>query len=375
MFGKRVSFFKLLGFEVKIDMSWIIILVLVVWSLSSGYFPSRFQTLSPRDYWIMGVLAAAGLFLSIIIHEFSHSLVARKFDIPMKGITLFIFGGVAEMEEEPPTPRSELLMSIAGPISSIAIAAVLFLLYLAGNTMGWPLTVTGVLAYLAFINFLLAAFNLIPAFPLDGGRVLRSLLWGWKNNLKWATRVSSRIGSGFGIFLIVLGVLNVLKGNFIGGMWWFLIGMFLQNAAKGSYQQLLTRSALEGELVSRFMTSELLTVSPRMTVGELVEDYVYRHHFKMFPVVDRGKLLGCVSTRQVREVPHEEWERTKVGDILTACSGENTIPPDSDALKALSLMSQTGQSRLMVTKDGKLVGIIALKDLLGFLSLKIELEE
>ncbi len=374
MFGKRIKLFNLLGFEVRLDWSWIIIAGLIVWSLAAGFFPYYYRNLSIETYWLMGAAGAVGLFLSIIFHEFCHSLVARRFAIPIKGITLFIFGGVAEMADEPPTARAEFYMAAAGPLSSIFIAGVFYLIYLWGKLGGWPVPVNGVTHYLAWINGLLAGFNLLPAFPLDGGRILRSLLWWAKNNLRWATRISSGIGAGFGIVLIFLGVLQILRGNFIGGLWWSLIGMFLRGAAQMSYQQLLMRKALEGEPVSRFMNPHPVTVVPSLTVKELVEDYIYKYHFKMFPVMEDDQLLGFITTRQVKEVPREEWERETVGHLTVPCSSENTITPDTDATKALARMNQTGSSRLLVIDRGHLVGIVTLKDLLNFLSLKVELE-
>jgi Zn-dependent protease/CBS domain-containing protein len=375
MFGKRIKLFNLLGFEVRIDLSWIIIAGLITWSLASGLFPYLYPGLSPETYWFMGGVGALGLFASIVCHEYCHSLVARNFGMPMKGITLFIFGGVAEMGDEPPTARAEFWMAVVGPVSSLLIAGVFYLIYLGGTSAGWPVAVLGVLRYLAWINALLAAFNLIPAFPLDGGRILRSILWGAKANLRWATRISSGIGSGFGIFLIILGVLEVLRGNFIGGMWWFLIGMFLKGAAQTSYQQLVVRKALEGEHVRRFMNDHPVTVPAAATVQDLVEDYIYKHHYKMFPVMEGDNLVGCVSTREVKEVPREEWSRDTVGRLAAKCSPENTIAPDADATQALARMNQTGVSRLLVVENGRLVGLVTLKDLLAFLSLKVELEE
>jgi len=375
MFGKRINLFKLLGFQVRIDFSWIIIAVLIAWSLSTGLFPFQFEGLSTQTYWIMGIVGAIGLFLSIIVHEFSHSLVARKYGMPMKGITLFIFGGMAEMSDEPPSPKAEFMMAAVGPVSSIVIAGIFYAVYSAGVGAGIPKPVNGVLQYLAFINAILAAFNIIPAFPLDGGRVLRSILWGIKGNLRWATRISSWIGSGFGVLLIVLGVLNFFGGNFIGGMWWFLIGMFLYSAARMSYQQLLTRRALEGESVRRFMKTDPVTVTPDMTVDRLVEDFVYVFHHKMYPVVsDSDKVDGCVTTRQIKEVPREEWSRKRVKDIEVPCSEDNTIAPDADAIKALSLMNRSGTSRLIVKEGDRLAGVISLKDMLKFLSLRVELD-
>jgi Zn-dependent protease/CBS domain-containing protein len=376
MFGKRIKLFKIFGFEVGIDWSWIILAILIAWSLSVGFFPFRFKNLSTETYWLMGIAGAFGLFFSIVFHEMCHSLVARKYGMPMKGITLFIFGGVAEMGEEPPTPKAEFMMAIIGPISSIVIGIVFYGIYFVGRQNGWSEPINGVVQYLAFINGLLAAFNLIPAFPLDGGRVLRSILWGLKKNLRSATRISSKIGSAFGIFLIILGAFQFLRGNFIGGMWWFLIGMFLRGAAKTSYQQLLLRKALEGEPVKRFMKTDPVTVTPSLSVAQLVEDYIYKYHYKMFPIVeDTDRLVGCVTTKQVKEIPREEWNHRKLGEIAARCSAENTIGPQVDAMKALSIMSKTGVSRLMVTEGDRLLGIVALKDLLKFFALKVELEE
>ncbi len=374
MFGKRYKLFKLLGFEVRIDLSWIVIAVLVTWSLAAGLFPYMYHGLSPETYWSMGIMGALGLFVSIIFHEFCHSLVAIRFGMPMKGITLFIFGGVAEMGDEPPTAKAEFLMAVAGPLSSLFLAGVFYLIYLGGLSSHWPLPVNGVTRYLAWINAILAAFNLLPAFPLDGGRIFRSILWAAKNNLAWATRVSAAIGSAFGIALIIYGIFSALGGNPIGGIWMILIGMFLRGAAQMSYQQLMIRQALEGEHIHRFMNPNPVTVPMSATVQELVEDYIYKYHYKMFPVMDGKNLVGCITTGEVKEVPREEWSRKTVADLVSRCSPENTIDPQADATKALAMMNQTGRSRLLVVQNEQLMGIVTLKDLLDFLSLKVELE-
>ncbi len=374
MFGQAIKIFKLFGFEVKVDLSWLILAVLITWSLARGLFPQYYQELSISAYWWMGVGGMIGLFLSIVLHELAHSLVARRYGIPMHGITLFIFGGVAEMTEEPRDARSELLMAIAGPITSVAIGLVLLALYqVAGES--WSTPVQGVLIYLGFLNLILAGFNLLPAFPLDGGRVLRSLLWTWKKDLRWATRVTSRIGSGFGVALIVLGVIDFISGNFIGGIWLVLIGMFLRSVAQQSYQQLLIRKSLEGESIERFMRTNPVTVSPSLTLREVIEDYIYRHHFKLYPVVEDSRLAGCATVDRVKDVDREEWNSKTVRDIATECNDENTISPHTDAVDALAKIRRTGKSRMMVTQGNQLVGIIALKDMLDFLSLKIDLEE
>ncbi|MFZ7111009.1 MAG: site-2 protease family protein [Desulfatiglandales bacterium] len=373
---RRFSLFKLLGFEVRIDMSWIVLAVLVAWSLSTGLFPFYVKNLSTPAYWLMGIIGAVGLFLSIILHEFAHSLVARKQGIPMRGITLFIFGGAAEMDEEPPSAKAEFLMAVVGPVSSLVLAFMFYVLQRATASIGLSQAVSGVLGYLAIINVILAVFNMVPAFPLDGGRILRSLLWKIKGNLKWATRVSSRIGSAFGIILIGFGMVNLLTGGVITGLWYCLIGFFLHSAAKMSYRQLLVRRALQGEKIERFMKRNVMTITPSVSIEEFVDKYVYRYHHKLFPVVaDTNRLIGCVTTKQVKDIPREEWQQKRVEDIAESCSPENSITPETDAVEALKRMKHSRNSRLMVIREGRLEGILVLKDLLEFLSLKADLEE
>jgi Zn-dependent protease/predicted transcriptional regulator len=310
-----------------------------------------------------------------VVHEFSHSLVARRYGLRMKGITLFIFGGVAEMGDEPGNAKTEFLMAIAGPVTSIVIGFIAYAIYRAGEP-AWPIPAVGIFYYLSWINWVLAGFNLIPAFPLDGGRVLRSILWYWNGNLSRATRVASVIGSGFGILLILLAVWELFTGGFIAAMWYFLLGLFLRDAAQSSYRQLIIRQALQGEPVRRFMNTDPVTVPPDLSIEQLVEDYVYKQHYKMFPVVPLGSehLAGCVTTSAVKRVPREEWQQHSVREVLQPCSNDNTISPDTDAVKALAQISRSGQSRLMVVDRDRLVGVISLKDLMRFLAAKLDLE-
>lgn len=235
--------------------------------------------------------------------------------------------------------------------------------------------VAAVVGYLAMINALVVGFNMIPAFPLDGGRVLRSILWHFKGNLRWATKISSSLGSAFGLFLIFFSIVSLVGGNVIGAIWQFLIGMFLRNAAQMSYQQVLIRRSLEGEPVSRFMHHDVITVSPDLPVDEFVENYVYRFHHKMFPVTSGDELLGCVTTRSLHAVPREQWNTTFVSSIMGNCDKENTTSPDADAMEALTQLNRTGASRMMVVEQGRLVGLLSLKDLMKFIALKVELEE
>jgi Zn-dependent protease/predicted transcriptional regulator len=375
-FGKPITLFKILGFSVRMNVSWIFIAVLVTWSLAKGAFPLYYPGLSDSIYWLMGLGGMVGLFVSIVFHELCHSLVARRFELPMKGITLFIFGGVAEMTEEPKSAKAEFLMAIAGPASSVFVALVCFAVGYGGRHLKWPEPINGTILYLGVINIVLVAFNLLPGFPLDGGRVLRSILWYWKGNLRWATHVAASMGSGFGILLIVLGIFTFMAGNFIGGMWWFLIGMFLRSAASISYRQLIIREALQGEPIAKFMNTEPVTASPQMSVEELVEHYIYKYHYKMYPVAEADRMLrGCITMQQVKEVPRQEWPRRTVAELTQPCSEDNTISPDEDAMEALTKMSRTQLSKLMVVRGGRLEGIISLKDMMAFLSMKMELEQ
>jgi Zn-dependent protease/predicted transcriptional regulator len=375
MLGRPLSLFKVFGFEIKVDISWLFLAALITWSLASGLFPEYYKDLPPAAYWWMGAAGTVGLFLSIIVHELVHSLVARYYGIPMKGITLFIFGGVAHMENEPSNPKAEFMMAVVGPLSSFLIGIFSFLLYYLGEKSGWPVTVNGVLAYLAWLNTVLAVFNLIPAFPLDGGRILRSALWNWKKDLRWATRIASQIGSGFGIVLIIMGIFYTFKGNFVSGVWWFLIGLFLRSTAQRSYQQLLARGLFHTKKVNDLMVKNPVTVPRSISLAEFVNEYVYKHHFQMYPVLSFGKLTGCISINQVASIPREEWAEHTVGAVALPCSEEITVGPEEDANKALAIMNRTGNSRLLVVDGDQLVGIIALKDMLTLLSLKKELND
>lgn len=375
MFGKGINLFRLFGFQVQADMSWLILAFLITWSLATGYFPSRYLQLSPAQYWGMGILGAIGLFGSLIFHELSHSLVARRFGIPMKGITLFIFGGVAHMENEPPNPKSEFFMAIVGPLFSLLLAALLYGAMQGGRAVGWPEPVSGIVGYLSFINVLLAMFNMVPAFPLDGGRVFRSALWAWKGDIRWATKLAAGFGSGFGAVLMVWGGFSLFTGDAVGGLWYGLIGFFLYGAAGQSYQHVLVNHALRGESVRRFMSRDPITVPPDLSVQSLVDAYLYRYLYDLFPVTRDSKVVGCISSKQIGSLPRTEWDRKSVADIMTPCSPEHSIQAETEAVKALAQMNRTGMSRLLVFEGDRLVGMLVLKDLMKLMAFRMELEE
>ncbi len=374
MFTRSFNLFRLFGFQIKADLTWIVLAVLITWSLATGFFPVQLPGLKTYVYWALAVEGAIGLFLSIILHECGHALVARRYGIPIKEITLFIFGGVANMEEEPDKPRHEFLMAVAGPLTSAALAVFFILCDVLVRRIAPEAPVLAVFGYLSWLNGLLGAFNMIPAFPLDGGRVLRALLWMWKKDLRFATRIAAGLGSLFGLGLILLGVFMFMNGAALQGVWFGMIGLFVRNASAMSYRQMVLRRALEGEPVSRFMKTDVVSVQPNLTLREFVENVVYVYHHKLYPVMFGSQLRGCVTTRNVKAVPVDRWSETSVGEIAEPCSDKNCVPPDMDSMKALGLMNRTGRGRLLVVESGQLLGVVSLKDLMDFLSLKLDLE-
>ncbi len=375
MFGFQITLFNIFGFKVKIDASWLIIATLLTWSLATGYFPAYYEGFSTATYWWMGVAGTLGLFFSIIFHELSHSLVARHHNLQIKGITLFIFGGIAEMEKEPQTAQIEFKIAIAGPLASFFLAAVFYGLFLVGQMLSLSLVLLAVLSYAALFNTVLGVFNLVPAFPLDGGRVLRAVLWFRSGDFNHATRIASRFGKAFGLFLTLMGVVNLVMGNFITGLWWILIGMFLQGAASANMIQSELRQALEGKKVKRFMNKQPISVSPELTIYDLVEDYIYKYHHKLFPVIKDSTITGFVTTRQVIKIAKNMWQTVTVEEIMSRDYQKIMIEADEDAVNALERMKQSQTGRLLVMDRGKLVGVVALKDMLELLSLKQELGE
>jgi Zn-dependent protease/CBS domain-containing protein len=375
LFGNRFNILRIAGINIGIDLSWFIVAILLSWSLAAGYFPYHYPNLSPGTYWAMGIVGMLGLFICVLLHELGHALVAKHFQLPISQITLFIFGGIAEIKKEPPSPYIEILVSIAGPIVSILLALLMYLSTQVGELYGWPNEVIGVTSYLTVINVLIVVFNLIPAFPLDGGRVLRAILWAWKKNLSWAMNVCSALGAGFGFFLIFFGILNFVLGSLIAGFWLFILGVFLQNAAESSRRQFYIGQGLRGINVQKFMTKNPVQVPPDITIKEFIDRYVYESHHHLYPVVEDQRLLGYISLKEVKIIPAVQWESALVRNAMVLTSEFPTISPKTLAMDALNLMHQTNTTTLLVVDDGRLVGIVTSQDLFKLISLKMDLED
>lgn len=373
MFKNAVQLFEIFGFKLKVDPSWLLIAALIVWSLSTSYFPPALPGETATFYTVLGIIAMLGMFISLILHELSHSLVARSYGLKVGGITLFIFGGVAELEEEPHDPKSEFLIAIAGPLMSLFLAA----LFYGAATLAAPQTGSSyagaVFGYLALINLVLAVFNMIPAFPLDGGRVLRALIWGVTQDLLRATRISSRIGTVFGLFLMLTGALAVFSGGGIGGFWQILIGFFILNASNGSYQNLLVKAALRGKTAKQLMSETLHTIDAEAPIAELVDDVMLRHGVSFVPVLSGETLIGYADTSGVRSVEREDWGGRPVREILVPAEAENTVAADTPLNEVFKFMMKSSRRKLMVVEGRRLVGVISLSDLMHHMALEQEI--
>jgi Zn-dependent protease/CBS domain-containing protein len=370
MFTNRIPLFTLFGIKVGLDYSWFLLAILLVWSLMAGYFPWVLPGLDTASYLWMAILGAAGLFASIIFHEYGHALVARRFDLPISRITLFIFGGVAEMDDEPRTAAAEFWMAIAGPIASFALAAAMLFLLVIGP-FGAESQLGAIIGYLAFINLILAVFNLLPAFPLDGGRILRAAVWHFTKDFQKATRLAAATGSVLAVVLIGLGVLNIIAGAFVQGIWQMLIGFFVYSAAGASRAHAELRGTLHGVPVSRIMRHDVVSVPADTPVQALIEEYFYRHFYKVFPVVDStGRPVGVIGLKDVASA--DRTARTR--DIMGPLTEDNTVTSSAPAYKVLQTMQRRQNSRMLVIDGQTLQGMVTMRDIMSYLAVRDELE-
>ena len=362
---------RFFGISIRLHYSWFFIFVLVTWALGAGYFPSSYPNWSLATYWGIGFATSILFFCSVLAHELSHSLVAQTIGIPVKSITLFIFGGVSQIGKEPGRPGDEFRMALAGPLSSLVIGGVFWGIYFGTRGVSEPL---GALAFwLGWINLVLAGFNLIPGFPMDGGRVLRSIVWWRTNNLRSATRVASNIGRVIGYLFIFGGVFWIFRGNWINGLWIALIGWFLENAAVGSYRQVALQDMLRGHTVSEVMTRDCPVVPPKLTVEQLAHDYILGSGRRCFPVVDDGHVLGLVTLNDVKGVPRELRSTKTVSEAMTPFDKLKWVRPDDDLSDVLQLLSGEDVNQLPVVENNNIVGMVARDNLLSFIHTRSEL--
>jgi len=366
---RGLPLFKIAGIQIRLDFSWFIIFILVVVSLSAGYFPQQFPDQYPLNYWFAGLAATLLFFSSILVHELAHSLMAMRAGIHIPEITLFIFGGVARLSEEASDAKTEFKIAIVGPFTSFALALIFWGLQSALQS-GQPSLTVAVLQYLVWINMAVGIFNLIPGFPLDGGRVLRAILWHRSGSLTQATRTSADIGKGFAVVLMVFGGLQIFAGSLIGGLWLIFIGMFLRGMAEGGYQEVAIRQSLSGVSAQEIMIDDVVSVPPDLSLERLVHDYFLRYGYRGFPVVQDGKVLGLISIMHMQGIADDQRQSMTVEDAMLPLEERMIITPKFPLTDALKRMTQEGLNQLLVMQDNTLQGIVTKTGVLRFLEIK-----
>lgn len=365
-----ITLTKILGIPIRLHSSWFLIAALVTWSLASGYFPQEYPGWATAVYWAVGAVTAVLFFASVLLHELGHSVLALREKVPVRSITLFIFGGVAQIGREPPTAGAEFRIAVAGPLTSLALAGLAGLLRLAIPADAVP---AAPVAYLGRINLMLALFNLIPGFPLDGGRMLRALLWGLGGNLRTATRWASWAGRGVAFLFILIGVGQMFLGGFLNGLWIAFIGWFLNNAAESSYQQVVLRDMLSGVTVRDVMTRQCVTVPGNLRLDRLVEDHVLSAGQRCFFVADGGNLQGLITLHNIRAVPRDRRGDFTVSQVMTPKDSLFRAHPDEDVLTLLQRMDEANVNQVPVMDNGSLSGVITREHLLHYIRLHSEL--
>ena len=365
---------KYFGIPVKLHWSWFIIFGIITWALATGYFPVEYPDWNTATYWSVGALTSILFFASVLAHELAHSRVAQAAGMTVSSITLFIFGGVSQLTEEPSTPKVEFRMAIAGPGSSLLLGGIFLGIFFA--TRNTVEVIAGLTFWLGFINVALAAFNMIPGFPLDGGRVLRSILWWRSGNLRTSTRTAATIGRGVGYLFIFGGIFLIFWGWpdwLFQGLWIALIGWLLENAAMGSYRQVALHDMLSGHKVSEVMSRECTMIPAGITVERLVNEHILASGRRCFPVVDDGRVLGLITMHNVKVVPQEQWGNRTVKEAMTPLDKVKQVRPDEDLTSVMQLLTEEDVNQLPVIENNEVVGIVGRDRLLTFINTRAEL--
>lgn len=361
---------RIWGIPIGLHISWFLIFFLVTWSLATGYFPFEYGRLPVAAYWGLAAVTSLLFFASVLAHELGHSYVALRHGIPVRSVTLFIFGGVAQIGQEPPTAGAEFRIAIAGPLTSLALAAVFGLVHLFDQAVPYLAAPS---LYLMRINLILGLFNLIPGFPLDGGRVLRAAVWAISGSYYRATQVAGSVGQLVAIGFIGFGILTILVGNFFNGLWLVLIGWFLQNAAASSYAQAHMQQSLKGVRVGQIMNRACSPVPGQLSVQQLVEDRILGSGQRCFFVADGGRLRGLLSLRDITGLPRNEWDRMTLEQVMVPWDRLVRVTPNTELLSALKLMDDSNVAQLPVVEGDEIAGILTREDILRYIRLRSEL--
>ncbi len=372
--GRGIPLFSVFGIRVVADYTWFLIVALIATTLTIGWFPTTLPDRAPVHYILLGVPTALFFFASVLVHELSHSVVAVLSGIPVRKITLFLFGGIAEISREPSDPGTELRVALAGPVMSAALAAGFWIAYVAmGDESSRPGLQLAIL-YLALANSFLLGFNLLPGLPLDGGRILRAIVWKITGSLRRATFLASTVGKVIAGLLILAGIVGVLSRAYVlPGLWFVFIALFLRHAADRSYRQVLVREALAGIGVTSVMVTDVVSVPPDITLSELIEIYLLRHHYTAYPVVDGDIPLGVISVRLVKRVPQGAWRTTSVAQAMHPLTDVITLSLRDTLPTAMQKMAASGLGKLPVIEDGRLVGVVTKRDIASYLEVRSDL--
>jgi Zn-dependent protease len=354
---------RVLGIPIGVHYSWFAILVLFTCTLAAGYFPAEFPGWSALTYWILGALTTILLFVAVLLHELGHAVVALHYQVPVRGISLFLFGGVAQMDEEPPAPAAEFWIAIAGPLVSLVLAAALGLLRAAVPGMS-PLLALA--EYLAFVNVTLALFNLIPGFPLDGGRVFRAVVWAVTHDLRRASVIAANLGRGVALLFVVAGIWQVIGGNMATGLWIAFVGWFLETAARAEVRRQQTQGLLAGHSASEVMEPDQAAVPPGTTLQQLVDRYVLVTGARSFVIEGDEHAVGLLTLHQIKGVPRAEWPTTPVARIMTPAARVKSVRPDSELWMALQQMDREGVVQLPVVANGQILGMLTREGIARF---------
>jgi Zn-dependent protease/predicted transcriptional regulator len=366
--------FQIFGIEIRIDYSWFIIFALIAYFFGFSYFPSILPNTKIYIIAIITIISALLFFFSILFHEVSHSVVAIKNKIPVKRITLFVFGGIAQIEKEPDSAQKEFLISIAGPLSSYFLALIFGLIWFFTKSIP---EINEPAKYLALTNIILGTFNLLPGFPLDGGRVLRSILWKSSKDYEKATLIATNVGRGIGFAIILWGVIYLFTANFFNGIWLIFIGWFLQSSASQSYSQIIIEKSLKGIKVKDVINTNIVTAPANITVKEFVDNWFMKYPFGKFPVIDTendDKYLGIVTLNDIKNLPQEKWDSTKVGEIVNIYIEEDKVDMDMELYDAMKKLNDANISSLVVVENSKIIGLLTKSDILKLIKVKSTLK-
>jgi Zn-dependent protease/CBS domain-containing protein len=351
---------RIAGIRIGVNWSWLIVFALIVWSLAVAVFPSQNPGFSDGEYFALAVVAALVFFVSLLLHELGHALQARRDGVEIEGINLWLFGGVAQFKTDFPSAGAEFRIAIAGPLVSLAIG---LLCVLVAAVAGLPNAIDGVVAWLGFTNLILVAFNLLPALPLDGGRILRSALWSLRGDLRWATHVASGVGRAFGFLFIGLGLLMLIVEGAFSGAWLAFVGWFLLQAATAEARYVATKQALDGLRVRDLMIREPVTVDADLSLGQFMDEVASARRYTTYPVLEHGHPIGLIAFRSVAAVPRDEWNTRRVRETMTPRDQVPLLDEGDEAIDALAALSASDVNRGLVVDDGRLAGLLSITDL------------